>query len=366
MLNDLRERLARTRFPDQLENVGWSYGTDLSYLKELRAYWHSGFDWRAQERALDRFSHFHTEIDSLKIHFIHQRSKEKNAIPLIMTHGWPGSFFEFTRIIEPLTDPAAYGGRSEDAFHVICPSIPGYGFSEAPKKPGFGCKQVAEAFAKLMARLGYTQYKAQGGDWGAIISTWLAAIDTAHVKGLHLNTTLGNPPEETSTEAAEELSPEETEDLEKMNQADDMETGYAAIQGTKPQSLGYALNDSPAGLVALFACFPIFHLIIGIVFIALSARPNAKGNAPPAFVGWLFVEIASVAMIAGWSIAVCIITAGRFLAKRKHYMFCLVMAGIECAFMPFGTVLGVFTIIVLIRDSVKEMFSANQAAEATS
>ena len=250
VLNDLRERLAKTRFPDQLEGVGWSYGTDLSYLKELCEYWRSEFDWRAQERALNRFDHFRTEIDGLGIHFIHQRSKEKNAIPIIITHGWPGSFVEFTKIIESLTDPVAHGGRAENAFDVICPSIPGYGFSDAPKKSGFGCRQVAEVFAKLMAKLGYTQYGAQGGDWGAVISTWLAAIDAAHVMGLHLTMTMGNPPEETSTEASEELSSKEKEDLEKMNQADDMEGGYAAIQSTKPQSLGYALNDSPAGLAA--------------------------------------------------------------------------------------------------------------------
>lgn len=239
VLNDLRERLARTRFPDQIEDAGWSYGTDLSYLKELCAYWRSDFDWRAQERALNRFDHFRTEIDGLGIHFIHQRSKEKNAIPLIITHGWPGSFVEFTKIIGPLTNPAGHGGRAEDAFHVICPSIPGYGFSDAPKKSGFGCRQMAEIFAKLMAKLGYTQYGAQGGDWGGIISAWLGAIDTAHIKGLHVN--MGDAPEETSTEAAEELSPKEKEDLE---------TGYAVIQATKPQSLGYALNDSPAGLAA--------------------------------------------------------------------------------------------------------------------
>lgn len=242
VLDDLRDRLARTRFPDQIEDAGWSYGTDLSYLKELCAYWRTGFDWRAQERALNRFDHFRTKINGLGIHFIHQRSKEKNAIPLIITHGWPGSFVEFTKIIGPLTDPVGHGGRAEDAFHVICPSIPGYGFSDAPKESGFECRQMAEIFAKLMAKLGCTQYGAQGGDWGGVISAWLAAIDTAHVKGLHLN--MGDAPEETSTEEAEELSPKETEDLEKMNQ------GYAAIQATKPQSLGYALNDSPAGLAA--------------------------------------------------------------------------------------------------------------------
>jgi hypothetical protein len=153
VLDDLNDRLARTRFPDQLEDVGWSYGTDLAYLKELCAYWRSEFDWRAQERALNRFAHFRTEIDGLGIHFIHQRSKEKNATPLIITHGWPGSFMEFTKIIGPLTNPIAHGGRSEDAFHVICPSIPGYGFSDAPKKPGFGCRQIADVFAKLMPNM---------------------------------------------------------------------------------------------------------------------------------------------------------------------------------------------------------------------
>jgi len=244
VLNDLRERLAKTRFPDQLEDVGWSYGTDLSYLKELCAYWRSGFDWRAQERALNRFDHFRTDIDGLGIHFIHQRSKEKNAFPLIITHGWPGSFIEFTKIIGPLTDPGAHGGRPEDAFHVICPSIPGYGFSDAPKKPGFGCRQIANVFAKLMAKLGYTQYSAQGGDWGYAISTWLASIDSSHVKGLHLYATGGHPPKETPADTTEELSPQEKEAMEKM------ETGYALIQATKPQSLGYGLNDSPAGLAA--------------------------------------------------------------------------------------------------------------------
>jgi pimeloyl-ACP methyl ester carboxylesterase len=228
VLDDLHDRLVRTRFPDQLDGAGWDYGTELSYLKELVAYWQSGFDWRAQERKLNRFDHFQTTIDGLKIHFIHQRSKEKNATPLIITHGWPGSFMEFTKIIGPLTNPIAHGGRSEDAFHVICPSIPGYGFSDAPRKSGFDCEGAAQIFAKLMARLGYTRYGAQGGDWGLAISTWLAAIDTAHVKGLHLN--VDNAPEGTSTDTSE--------------------TGYAVIQATKPQSIGYALNDSPAGLAA--------------------------------------------------------------------------------------------------------------------
>jgi len=250
VLNDLRERLSRTRFPDQIENERWKYGTELSYLKELCTYWISGFDWRVQESALNRFAHFRTEIDGLSVHFIHQQSREKNAIPLIITHGWPGSFMEFTKIIGPLTDPAAHGGRPEDAFHVICPSIPGYGFSEAPKKSGFGCKQVAVTFAKLMARLGYTQYGAQGEDWGSYISTWLAAIDATHVNALHLNATVGNPLEETPTDTTEGLSPKAKRKMEKQKRMAEMEGGYVAIQSTKPQSLGYALNDSPAGLAA--------------------------------------------------------------------------------------------------------------------
>ncbi len=250
VLNDLNKRLARTRFPDQLEGAGWTYGTELSYLKELCAYWRSQFDWRAQERALNRLAHFRTEIDGLKIHFIHQRSKEENAIPLIITHGWPGSFVEFTKIIGPLTNPTAHDGRSEDAFHVICPSIPGYGFSDAPRRPGFGCKEAAQIFVKLMARLGYSRYGAQGGDWGAVISAWLAAADATHVTGIHLNTPLGNMPEVTTADATEGLSDREKKDLERMKEDALTETGYAAIQGTKPQSLGYALNDSPAGLAA--------------------------------------------------------------------------------------------------------------------
>ena len=250
VLDDLRERLMRTRFPDQLEGAGWTYGTELSYLKELCAYWRSKFDWRAQERALNRFRHFQTVIDGLKIHFIHQRSKETSAVPLIIIHGWPGSFVDFTKIIGPLTEPAAYGGHSQDAFHVVCPSLPGYGFSDAPRTAGFGCKEAAQIFIKLMARLGYNRYGAHGGDWGAVISAWLAAVDTAHVNALHLSATLGNATEETATGVSDKPSSQEKQDVERMKEPEDTETGYVSIQSTKPQSLGYALNDSPAGLAA--------------------------------------------------------------------------------------------------------------------
>ena len=187
VLEDLRDRLVRTRYPDQLAGAAWTYGTELSYLKELCDYWRTRYDWRAQERALNRFDHFRTEIDGLGIHFIHQRSRQKRAIPLIVTHGWPASVFELTKIIGPLSDPIAHGGRAADAFHVVCPSMPGYGFSDAPRQPGFGVKRVAEVFAKLMDRLGYTRYGAQGGDWGALVSTWLARQDAAHVCGIHLS-----------------------------------------------------------------------------------------------------------------------------------------------------------------------------------
>jgi len=250
VLDDLRGRLARTRFPNQLEGAAWTYGTELSYLKELCAYWRSEFDWRAQERALNRFDQFRVEIDGLRIHFIHHRSKERNALPLLITHGWPGSVAEFTKIIGPLTNPAAHGASAEDAFHVICPSMPGYGFSDAPRQPGFGIKRVAEACAKLMARLGYTRYGAQGGDWGAAVSAWLAVLDTAHLRGIHLNSAWGMPPEGSPAESRQGLSAEEIKAIERIDEHQKTDLGYAAIQATKPQSLGYGLNDSPAGLAA--------------------------------------------------------------------------------------------------------------------
>ena len=250
VLEDLRERLARTRYPDQLEGAAWTYGTELSYLRELCDYWRTRYDWRVHERALNRFDHFRTEIDGLGVHFIHQRSRQEQAIPLIVTHGWPGSVFELTKIIGPLSDPLAHGGRADDAFHVVCPSMPGYGFSDAPRQPGFGAKRVAEVFAKLMDRLGYTRYGAQGGDWGALVSTWLARQDAPHVCGIHLSMILAKTPEGPQSETVEGLSPEETEALKKAEKGEETETGYAAIQSTKPQSLGYALNDSPAGLAA--------------------------------------------------------------------------------------------------------------------
>src|SRR6476620_9901140 len=187
VLRDLRERLARPRFPVQLENVGWDYGNDPAYLKPLVEYWRDKFDWRAQERKLNEFDQFTTNIDGLKIHFIHQKSRVPNAMPLVLTHGWPGSIYKFHNVIGPLTDPVKYGGRPEDAFTVVAISLPGFGFSERPKERGYNPERMAGIIAKLMSRLGYSRYGVQGGDWGGIISRIIALNDAQHVAGLHLN-----------------------------------------------------------------------------------------------------------------------------------------------------------------------------------
>ena len=243
-LADLKARLQRARFAPALQG-DWTYGTDLAYLKELIAYWRDKFDWRAQERKLNQFEQFTTNIDGLNIHFIHRKSKLPNAFPLLVTHGWPGSVVEFTKIIGPLTDPVAHGGRAEDAFDVVMPSIPGYAFSDKPSAPGYDPARVALMESKLMARLGYQRYGAQGGDWGAIINTQLAAIDSAHVAGLHLNMCFGAAPSPDAKLTEAELA------RQKVRQAfQNEETGYQQIQGTKPQTLGFALNDSPVGLAA--------------------------------------------------------------------------------------------------------------------
>ena len=249
VLTDLKTRLSMARFPDELEGVGWDYGTELGYLKELTAYWRDDFDWRAQEAMLNAFDQFTTEIDGLNIHFIHQRSKEPDAMPLIITHGWPGSIVEFTKIIGPLTDPVAHGGKAEDAFHVVCPSMPGYGFSDRPTEAGFDARKIAGVNAKLMARLGYDRYGAQGGDWGSVITQWMARDDPNHVAGIHINmVTAGRP---RGVENPNEGVPEEEiRRFEERREWFAEERGYSGIQGTKPQTLGYGLNDSPVGLAA--------------------------------------------------------------------------------------------------------------------
>jgi microsomal epoxide hydrolase len=251
VLTDLRDRLGQARFPDQLDGAGWDYGTELDYLKTLCAYWRDAFDWRAQEAALNAFDQFTLPIDGIDMHFIHQRSKHADATPIVITHGWPGSVFEFMKIIRPLTEPEAHGGEAGDAFHVVCPSIPGYGFSSAPTTPGFGVKQAAELQIKLMQALGYDRYIAQGGDWGAPISAWMASLDPDHCSGVHLNMPIAKRPQGVPREKlAEGLTETEVARLAESYVFQKTETGYFRIQATKPQTLGYPLNDSPVGLAA--------------------------------------------------------------------------------------------------------------------
>jgi pimeloyl-ACP methyl ester carboxylesterase len=251
-LDDLRDRLARTRWPGELPGVGWSRGVPVSSLKELADYWRAGYDWRAWEARLNAIPQFTTEIDGQNIHFLHVRSTEPNALPLILTHGWPGSVVEFLDIIGPLTDPRAHGGDPTDAFDVVIPSIPGFGFSGPTHEAGWNTTRVAGAWAELMRRLGYEHYGAQGGDMGALIAPDLGRGDPSHVVGVHVNAaTYGfipfgpvDPDELVTFTDAEKLR------LERLNRFLTDGNGYFQIQATRPQTLAYGLTDSPAGQLA--------------------------------------------------------------------------------------------------------------------
>jgi microsomal epoxide hydrolase len=244
-LDDLRERLERTRFPSPAPGAPWAYGTDGGYLEELCRYWRDEYDWRAHEAALNRFPQFKTVIDGQPVHFLHVRSPEPAALPLVITHGWPGSIAEFTKIIGPLADPRARGADPADAFHIVCPSIPGYAFSGPTSEQGWDTLRVAAAWMELMSRLGYRRYGAQGGDWGSIISRDLALRGPDRVAGIHLNMVAAGPPADFDFSTLTEKEQAGLAGLERYWQS---EAGYAQIQGTKPQTLGYALEDSPAGL----------------------------------------------------------------------------------------------------------------------
>ena len=245
-LRDLRERLARTRWPEN-ETVGdWSQGVPLVYVKELCDYWAEQYDWRATESRLNALPQFRTEIDGLGIHFLHIPSPHPEALPLVITHGWPGSIVEFLKVIGPLTDPAAHGGDPADAFHVVCPSLPGYGFSDKPSRPGWNIQQIAAAWAALMALLGYERYGAQGSDWGTSISASLAQQDPGHVAGIHLTPPLAPPDPATF----DDLTEREREALASMERSAEWDSGYSQEQSTRPQTIGYALVDSPAALCA--------------------------------------------------------------------------------------------------------------------
>jgi pimeloyl-ACP methyl ester carboxylesterase len=248
VLQDLKQRLAQTRWPtSEIEDAGWDYGVPMAYLRELTDYWRTKYDWRKHERVLNSFPQFITTIDGVDVHFLHVRSKHESATPLVLVHGWPGSIWEFHKIIGSLVDPTAHGGRAEDAFHIVAPSLLGFGFSGASKERGWSNQRMAETIAKLMAGLGYSRYGAQGGDWGSGIVRWLATNDGEHCIGSHSNFPPGAQPTEDPTRG---VTPQEMERYRQRASEVADHRAYSAIQGTRPQTLGYGLNDSPTGLAA--------------------------------------------------------------------------------------------------------------------
>jgi epoxide hydrolase len=247
-LADLDRRLDRTRWPGELPGKGWSHGADRDRVTELARYWRHQFDWRAAEARLNQFPQFTTVIDGQQMHFLHVRSPERGAFPLILTHGWPGSVAEFAGLIGPLTDPGRYGGDPADAFDVVVPSLPGFGFSAPVAEAGWDVDRIARAWAVLMARLGYARYGAQGGDWGARVSPALGRADPAHVAGVHVNA-LATLPHGTPGEM-EGLDADDQAAVGGLRKWSTERSGYAQILSTRPQTLAYALDDSPVGLLA--------------------------------------------------------------------------------------------------------------------
>ena len=244
-LDDLRQRLDRARLPEPSPYEGWTQGVPLDRLRDLIAYWRDGYDWRRCEATLNGRGQHRTVIDGLGIHFLHIRSQHEGALPLLLTHGWPGSVIEFLKVIGPLTDPQAHGGQAEDAFHLVIPSLPGYGFSDKPREPGWGVERIARAWGVLMERLGYRRYVAQGGDWGSSVTVEMGVQRPAGLAGIHLNMLSVKPDVLDAT-----LDEEETVALAKLQGFANLESAYAREQATKPQTLGYALADSPVGQAA--------------------------------------------------------------------------------------------------------------------
>ena len=244
-LADLRRRLAATRWPEAECVEDWSQGIPLAYTRELARYWAQDYDWRAREAALNRFPQFTTTFDDLDIHFIHHRSPHEDALPLLITHGWPGSIVEFHKVIHPLTDPTAHGGRAEDAFHVVCPSLPGYGFSGKPTSTGWGVERIAQTWDTLMHRLGYERYGAQGGDWGAAVTTQMGRNRGGCV-GIHTNMPIGRP----SKASLESPTEEDVAAFAATREHRKWGTGYSKQQSTRPQTVGYGLVDSPVAQLA--------------------------------------------------------------------------------------------------------------------
>jgi pimeloyl-ACP methyl ester carboxylesterase len=257
-LDDLRDRLDRTRWPGEVPGIGWTRGVPLDYLKDLADYWADGFDWRGQEARLNEFPQYVTTIDGQNVHFLHVRSPEPDAMPLIICHGYPGSVVEFMSIIGPLTDPASYGGEAADAFHVVAPSLPGFGFSTPVRESGWEMARTARAFAELMRRLGYERYGAQGGDVGSGIVGMLAGFDRDRVVGVHTNSdplavmgALDYLPEGAARLAR--LSKEDRAAVERARALTDAGSGYLKLQSNRPQTIAYSLTDSPVGQLAWIA-----------------------------------------------------------------------------------------------------------------
>ena len=244
-LTDLRNRINNTRWAEEECVDDWSQGIPLTYVREIADYWANQYDWRKSEQYLNTFDHFQTNIDDLAIHFIHQKSPHPDAYPLIITHGWPGSIVEFHKVIQPLVDPTKHGGKAEDAFHVVCPSLPGYGFSGKPSQSGWGVEKIAETWDQLMVRLGYENYGAQGGDWGAAVTTQIGR-NIGHCDAIHINMPIGRP----TPESLQDPTDEEKSALEGLTYYQEWDSGYSKQQSTSPQTLGYGLVDSPVGQMA--------------------------------------------------------------------------------------------------------------------
>ena len=244
-LTDLRDRINNTRWAEEECVNDWSQGIPLTYVREIADYWATQYDWRKSEQHLNSFNHYLTNINDLDIHFIHQRSPHPDAYPLIITHGWPGSIVEFHKVIQPLVDPTKHGGKAEDAFHVVCPSLPGYGFSGKPSQSGWGVEKIADTWDQLMVRLGYTNYGAQGGDLGASVTTQIGR-NVGHCDAIHINMPIGRP----TPESLQDPTDEETSALDGLTYYQEWDSGYSKQQSTRPQTLGYGLVDSPVGQMA--------------------------------------------------------------------------------------------------------------------
>lgn len=243
-LDALNQRLDQARWPEKEPVDDWSQGVPTERLRALVDYWRNTYDWRRCEAMLNAWGQFKTTIDGLDIHFLHIRSPHAQAMPLLLTHGWPGSVLEFNKVIGPLSDPSAHGGEASDAFHLVIPSLPGYGFSGKPEQSGWGVERIAQAWAELMRRLGYTRYVAQGGDWGSSVTVQLGVQAPEGLAGVHFNMLTVMPP------SLEDVTDEEQKALDAFRHFTEVESAYARLQATRPQTLGYALADSPVGQAA--------------------------------------------------------------------------------------------------------------------